>query len=71
MDVFKQAKIKSPGLLSSITIAGTQVVFTLIETLLTDVVGSRILLITSTIIGCVSLAAMGTYEYLNDEPYCM
>jgi len=29
-DIFKQAKIKSPGLLSSITFGGTQMVFTLV-----------------------------------------
>jgi len=45
-------------------------VFTLVGTLLTDVVGRRILMILSSIVACVSLAIMGTYEYLNAEPYC-
>ena len=69
-DIFKQAKIKSPGLLSSVTVGGTQMIFSLVGVLLTDIAGRRILLVLSSIIGCMSLTAMGTYEYLNDEPYC-
>ena len=70
IDIFKDANIKSPGLLSSIAIGGTQVVTTFIGTLLADVVGRRILLLISTTVMCVSLIAMGTYQYLNEQPYC-
>ena len=69
-DIFKDANIKSPGLLSSITVGGTQVVTTFIGTLLADIVGRRILLLISTTVMCISLVVMGTYEYLNEEPYC-
>ena len=69
-DIFKDANIKSPGLLSSVTIGGTQMVATFLGTLLADVVGRRILLLISSTVMCLSLAVMGTYEYLNEEPYC-
>lgn len=69
-DIFKGANIKSPGLISSVTIGGTQVVATFLGTLLADVVGRRILLLISSTVMCLSLAVMGTYEYLNEEPYC-
>lgn len=69
-DIFKDANIKSPGLVSSITIGGTQMVATFFGTLLADVVGRRILLLISTTVMCLSLIVMGTYEYLNEEPYC-
>ena len=69
-DIFKDANIKSPGLLSSVTIGGTQMVATFLGTLLVDVVGRRILLLISSTVMCLSLAVMGTYEYLNEEPYC-
>ena len=69
-DIFKDANIKSPGLISSVTVGGTQVVATFLGTLLADVVGRRILLLISSTVMCLSLAVMGTYEYLNEEPYC-
>ena len=69
-DIFKGANIKSPGLISSVTIGGTQVVATFLGTLLADVVGRRILLLISSTVMCLSLAVMGTYEFLNEEPYC-
>ena len=69
-DVFKDANIKNPGLLSAIIIGGVQSIATLFGVLLADVVGRRILLIISSTVMCLSLAVMGTYEYLNEEPYC-
>ena len=69
-DIFKDANIKSPGLLSSVTVGGSQMVATFLGTLLADVVGRRILLLISSTVMCLSLAVMGTYEYLNEEPYC-
>ena len=69
-DVFKDANIKSPGLLSAIVIGGVQAIAAFFGVLLADVVGRRILLLISSAVMCLSLAAMGTYEYLNEEPYC-
>ena len=69
-DILKDANIKSSGLLSSVTVGGTQMVATFLGTLLADVVGRRILLLISSTVMCLSLAVMGTYEYLNEEPYC-
>ena len=69
-DIFKNANIKSPGLLSSIAVGGVQIVATFFGALLADVVGRRILLLISTTVMCISLVVMGTYEYLNEEPYC-
>ena len=69
-DIFKDANVKSPGLLSSIAVGGVQIVATFIGTLLADIVGRRILLLISITVTCVSLVVMGTYEYLNEEPYC-
>ena len=69
-DIFKNAHIKSPGLLSSIAVGGIQIVATFFGSLLADVLGRRILLLISTTVMCLSLVVMGTYEYLNEEPYC-
>lgn len=69
-DIFKQAKIRSPGLLSSIALGGTQIVAQAFATLLVDALGRRVLLISSAIITSLSLGVMGAYEYLNSEPYC-
>ena len=69
-DIFKNAKIKSPGLLSSVAVGGVQIVATFFGTLLPDIVGRRILLLISTTVTCISLIAMGTYGYLNEQPYC-
>ena len=69
-DILKDANIKSSGLLSSVTVGGTQMIATFLGTLLADVVGRRILLLISSTVMCLSLAVMGTYEYLNEEPYC-
>jgi len=69
-DIFKQAKIKSPGLLSSLALGGTQIVAQIVGTLLVDVLGRRVLLISSAVITSLSLTVMGAYEYLNEEPYC-
>ena len=69
-DIFRQAKIKSPGLLSSLALGGTQIVAQIVGTLLVDVLGRRVLLISSAVITSLSLTVMGAYEYLNEEPYC-
>ena len=69
-DIFKNANVKSPGLVSSIAVGGVQIVATFIGTLLADIVGRRILLLISITVTCVSMVVMGTYEYLNEEPYC-
>lgn len=69
-DIFKHANIKSPGLISSITIGGTQMIATFLGALFTDILGRRILLLISIAVTCLTLVVMGTYEYLNEEPYC-
>ena len=69
-DVFKDANVKSAGLLSAIVIGGVQAIATFFGALLADVVGRHILLLVSCAVMCLSLVVMGTYEYLNEEPHC-
>jgi len=69
-DIFKQANVKSPGLISSISTSGTQIVAALIGGCFVDTVGRRKLIIFSGIVMCLSQGAMGAYEYLNNKPYC-
>ena len=69
-DIFKQAKVKSPGLTSSFAVGGVQVVAAIFGILTTSVIGRKKLLMISYSIASLSHAVMGFYEYLNEEPYC-
>ena len=69
-EIFKQARVKSPGVTSSLATGGIQIISSVIGVFMPDLVGRRKLLIVSCIVMCLSLGTMGAYEYLNNKPYC-
>ena len=69
-DIFKQAKVKSPGLTSSFATGGVQILTAFIGVFVASLLGRRKLLIISYSVASLSHAVMGVYEYLNNEPYC-
>lgn len=69
-EIFKQAHIRSPGLVSSLATGGVLIITTSFIVVLLDIVGRRILLILSATVMCVSLISLGTYQFLTNEPYC-
>ena len=69
-DIFKQAKVKSPGLTSSLATGGVQIVASFVGIFIVSLLGRRKLLMISYGIASLSHAVMGVYEYLNNEPYC-
>jgi len=69
-DIFKQAGVKSPGLTSSLSTGGVQIIASLVGVFIADLFGRRILMIGSCIIMFLAHGAMGVYEFLNNKPYC-
>ena len=69
-EIFQQAHVKSPGITSSLATGGIQIISSIIGVFMPDLLGRRKLLIISSIMMCLSLGAMGAYEYLNNKPYC-
>ena len=69
-EIFKQARIQSPGLVSPLATGGVQIVTTSVIVVLLDMVGRRVLLISSAAVMCLSLLSLGVYEFLINEPYC-
>ena len=53
-EIFKQAHIQSPGLISPLATGGVQIVTTSIIVVLLDMVGRRVLLISSAAVMCIS-----------------
>ena len=69
-NIFKQAHVKSPGLVASLSTGGVTVIFSVVGLLINDLIGRRKLLIISNIVASLSHGVMGAYEYVNTEPYC-
>lgn len=70
-DIFEETKYKTnAALVSSFTVGGTELFGTLIGVILTDLLGRRILLVCSSLGMFLSSGAMGTFYFLNSEPYC-
>jgi len=69
-EIFKQAKVKSPGLTSSFATGGVQILTAFVGILASSLLGRRTLLMISYSVASLSHAVMGVYEYLNNEPYC-
>ena len=69
-DIFKQARVKSPGLTSSFATGGVQIVASFVGIFAASLLGRRTLLMISYSVASLSHAVMGVYEYLNNEPYC-
>ena len=69
-DIYKHAKVPNPGIMASITCGGIQSLFALVGARLTDILGRRTLLITSSVFLIFSLTAMGAYEMFYYNPNC-
>jgi len=69
-DIFIHTEVPYPGQMASLTTGGVQVLFSLIGIRFMDILGRRILLITSSIIIIVSLGALGAYEMFYYKPNC-
>ena len=69
-EIFKQAHIQSPGLIAPLASSGVEVIAAIFTVVLLDMVGRRVLLISSAAVMCVSLSSLGVYEFLINEPYC-
>ena len=69
-NIFKQARVKSPGLVASLSTGGVTIIFSLVGVLINDLFGRRKLLIISNIIASLSHGVMGAYEFVNTDPYC-
>ena len=69
-EIFKQAHIKSPGLVSPLATGAVQIITTGFIVVLLDIIGRRVLLILSAVVMCLSLFSLGVYEFLTNEPYC-
>ena len=70
-DIFEKTKYKNnAAFVSSFAVGGTELFGTFIGVILTDLLGRRILLVCSSIGMFLSSGAMGTFYFLNSEPYC-
>lgn len=69
-EIFEQAHIRQPGLISPLATGGVQIVTTSFIVVLLDIVGRRVLLMLSAGVMCLSLLSLGVYEFLTNEPYC-
>ena len=69
-EIFKQAHIQSPGFTAPLATSGVEVISTSFIVILLDMVGRRVLLISSAVVMCLSLSSLGVYEFLINEPYC-
>jgi len=68
--IFEDSQVSNAATVASLAVGGVQVIATFVGFLLTDVLGRRILLIVGGVIMTLSMASMGTYGYLTNEPYC-
>ena len=69
-EIFKQAHIRSSEFIAPLATGGVQIITTSVIVVLLDMVGRRVLLISSAVVMCVSLSSLGVYEFLINEPYC-
>ena len=69
-EIFKQAHVKSPNLVASLATGAVLIITTCFIVVLLDIIGRRILLISSGAVMCLSLISLGTYQFLTNEPYC-
>lgn len=70
-DIFEQTKYKNnAAFVSSLAVGGTGLFGTLIGVILIDLFGRRILLVCGGLGMFLSSGAMGTFYFLNSEPYC-
>jgi len=69
-NIFKQAHVKSPGLVGSLATGGITVIFSLVGVLINDLFSRRKILMCACITACLCQALMGAYEFVNTKPYC-
>ena len=62
-DILKHAEVPNPGQMAALTTGGIQMLFSLIGAYLMDILGRRVLLITSSLVIIFSLTALGVYDY--------
>ena len=68
--IFKQADVKSPGLISSLATGGVQIIASIVGLFIADLFGRKRIIIVSSIIMFLGHGTMGAYDYLNNKPYC-
>ena len=69
-EIFKQAHVRSPGLVAPLATGGVDIFATTLVVMLLDIIGRRILLVLSAAVMLLSLLSLGVYEFLINEPYC-
>ena len=70
-DIFELTKYKdNAALVSSFAVGGTELFGTIIGVILIDLLGRRVLLVFSSVGMFLSSGTMGTFYFLNSEPYC-
>ena len=69
-EIFKQAHVKSPDLIASLATGAVLIITTCFIVVVLDIIGRRVLLISSGAVMSLSLISLGTYQYLTNEPYC-
>ena len=69
-DILMHAEVPYPGQMAALTTGGVQMLFSLIGARLTDILGRRTLLITSSLVIIISLTALGAYEMFYYNPNC-
>ena len=69
-DILRHAEVPYPGQVAAFTTGGIQMLFSLIGARLMDILGRRTLLISSSLILIISLAALGAYEMFYYKPDC-
>ena len=69
-DILKHAEVPYPGQMAALTTGGVQIISSLIGARLVDILGRRTLLIASSVLIIISLAALGAYEMFYYKPDC-
>ena len=65
-NILADAKVVNPITVAGYAVGGTQVLAVLISVLLVDCIGRKVLLVTSSILVCVSTGLLGLYYFLTD-----
>jgi len=68
--IFEQAKVKNAATVTAITVGGVFFLASILVAVLVDALGRKIVLASGSIVMCLSMIALSTYDLLRNEPYC-
>ncbi len=65
-NILANARVVNPIVVAGYAVGGTQVLAVLVSVLLVDCVGRKVLLVTSSVLVCLSTGLLGLYNFLTD-----